>query len=645
MAAGRRWACSSACAGGGLRIPRWRRGAPASRSGSPSRAGWSGSRRVGSCADRQDSSLMPVLRALIAIGIGLALADASVVTLALPPMLEDLDTTVEGVAAVIGVYTLALAVLLPVAAWLRRRVPDPLLGAVGFGLFAVCGVLCSLPEQLSAMLALRALQAAGAAVALVAGFALLGGGRIWVVAAVFGTAVGPALGGALTQTFDWRAIFLAQVVPALAAAAACVALRAGRAPAATAAEPAGAAPGTPAPRTAPGGGRAATPAGPAAAAPRTAPGGNRAATPAGPAAAALLALAAVSAALTAVLFLLVLLLVSGWSLDPLAAAAAVSVLPLAAVAAARIRGPAAVRASAGCALVGAGVLGLAVLPGAAVGWIVAPQLLAGAGMGMALPALAGELLPERTPGQAAWLLAVRHAGITLALLLIAPVVAAQLDDAVADVRERGAALILDARLPPLDKLELAGPLVADLDPVDPRDSLRRALDAQAPRFAGDPEERSEYAELTERADETLIAGIEDAFRVAFAIAGALALAGALAVLPRERRGRALALGAGAAALLLPALQAAARPQLAPEPVRIADPCEPRALPSTGGLGGFVQDAALAALDRAACRYGSSREQLALALADEDEARAYRDSYGVDPRSAEGLLDIIGIDLG
>src|SRR5829696_4791339 len=630
MAAGRRWACSSACAGGGLRIPRWRRGAPASRSGSPSRAGWSGSRRVGSCADRQDSSLMPVLRALIAIGIGLALADASVVTLALPPMLEDLDTTVEGVAAVIGVYTLALAVLLPVAAWLRRRVPDPLLGAVGFGLFAVCGVLCSLPEQLSAMLALRALQAAGAAVALVAGFALLGGGRIWVVAAVFGTAVGPALGGALTQAFDWRAIFLAQVVPALAAAAACVALRAGRAPAATAAEPAGAAPGTPAPRTAPGGGRAATPAGPAAAAPRTAPGGNRAATPAGPAAAAprtapggnraatparpaaaaLLALAAVSAALTAVLFLLVLLLVSGWSLDPLAAAAAVSVLP-----------------------------------GAAVGWIVAPQLLAGAGMGMALPALAGELLPERTPGQAAWLLAVRHAGITLALLLIAPVVAAQLDDAVADVRERGAALILDARLPPLDKLELAGPLVADLDPVDPRDSLRRALDAQAPRFAGDPEERSEYAELTERADETLIAGIEDAFRVAFAIAGALALAGALAVLPRERRGRALALGAGAAALLLPALQAAARPQLAPEPVRIADPCEPRALPSTGGLGGFVQDAALAALDRAACRYGSSREQLALALADEDEARAYRDSYGVDPRSAEGLLDIIGIDLG
>src|SRR5918998_6487028 len=160
---------------------------------------------------------MPVFRVLIAIGVGLALADASVVTLALPPMLDDLDTTVEGVAAVIGVYTVVLAALLPVAAWLRRRTSDATLGAAGFGVFALAGALCSLPEDLAGMLAFRALQAAGAAAALVAGFALLRGGRTWAVAAVFGTAAGPALGGALTQAFDWRAIFLAQIPLALAA--------------------------------------------------------------------------------------------------------------------------------------------------------------------------------------------------------------------------------------------------------------------------------------------------------------------------------------------------------------------------------------------------------------------------------------------
>jgi hypothetical protein len=286
-----------------------------------------------------------------------------------------------------------------------------------------------------------------------------------------------------------------------------------------------------------------------------------------------------------------------------------------------------------------------VLPVAAPAWIVAPQVLAGVGMGMALPALAGGLLPERTPGQAAWLLSARHAGITHALLLIAPVATAQLDGAVADVRERGAALMLDAQLPPLDKIQLAGPLVADLDPVDPRDALRDALDAQAARFADDPGQRREYAELTERADETLVAAIDDAFRIAFVIAGALALAGAFAVLPRDARSRTVALAATVGALALPALHAVARPELAPAPVVIADPCSPRDLPGTGGIDGLVQDAALAALDRAACRFGSSREELALALADEDDARAYRAAHGVDPRSAGGLLDILGISLG
>ena len=276
---------------------------------------------------------MPVLRLLIAVGVALALADASIVTLALPPMLDDLDTTVEGVAAVIGVYTLVLAALLPAAAWLRRWVDDGVLGAAGFGVFALAGALCSLPEDIGGMLAFRALQAAGAAAALVAGFALLRGGRLWTTAAVLGTAVGPALGGALTQAFDWRAIFLFQVPLALAAAGASLAAR-GR----VAREPAIAEPGRDA----------------------------RSLVARAGGAGALVALAAVSAALTAVLFLLVLLLVSGWSLEPLAAAAAVSVLPLAAFAGARIRGPAALRASAGCALVGAGVLALAVLPGAAI---------------------------------------------------------------------------------------------------------------------------------------------------------------------------------------------------------------------------------------------------------------------------------------
>ncbi len=50
-----------------------------------------------------------------------------------------------------------------------------------------------------------------------------------------------------------------------------------------------------------------------------------------------------------------------------------------------------------------------------------------------------------------------------------------------------------------------------------------------------------------------------------------------------------------------------------------------------------------AVDRAACKFGSSREELVLALADKDEARRYERKHGVDPRSPTSLLGgIIGL---
>ena len=69
---------------------------------------------------------------------------------------------------------------------------------------------------------MRALQALGGAALLAAAFDALDGGgagrRLWIGAAVAGTAAGPALGGLLTELFDWRAIFIAQAPIALAAA-------------------------------------------------------------------------------------------------------------------------------------------------------------------------------------------------------------------------------------------------------------------------------------------------------------------------------------------------------------------------------------------------------------------------------------------
>jgi MFS family permease len=552
---------------------------------------------------------MRFARPLVAVGVGLALADASVVTLALPELIVELDTTVEGVAAVLGVYTLVLAAALIPAERLRRLVGSMRLGVWGFIAFAAAGAGCGLVDSLTPLLVLRGVQALGAAAGLMAGFAFLtaeehGRERLWTAAAVLGAAAGPALGGVLTELFDWRAIFLVQAPVGVLSAVAL--LRAGAA-------------GVPIDQL-----HAAQDQGRPSASDRI---------ELGPA----IALALVSAALSAVLFLLVLLLVSGWSLSPLEAALVVAILPAAALVGMRIRGDPRVLATGGCVLVGAGVLALAFLPSASVAWTVLPQALAGLGMGLALTSLIGPLLPERTPAQTASLLAIRHGGITLALLLLAPITAAQIDDSVADTRERGAALVLDAELGPLDKIELANAVTADLDPVDPRKTLRSSLDAAAASVGDDPETAAVYDDLTRRADETLVSGINEAFAVAFLVTGTLALLGAFAVFPwRGGRATRVSMAVAGSALTLAACQAAIAASAEPEPVAILDPCEGRDQPGTGGIEGIVQDVALIGLDRAACEFGSSREELAIALVDEDAAATYEAEYGVDPRSIEDL---------
>ena len=617
-------------------------------------------------------------RTLIAVASGLALADAAVVVLALPPLLLELDTTVEGVAAVIAVYTGVLAIGLPLSAALHGRAT----GAAGALLFAAASLGCAAADSLEFLLLMRALQAVGASAMLAAAFDALDGGgsgrRLWLGAAVAGTAAGPALGGLLTEAFDWRAIFLVQAPIALAAAPALLAT-----PMATVREHL--------PRP-----------------PRDV--------------LAAIALTLLSGALTAVVFLLVLLLISGWSIDPLAAAAAVTVLPVAAVAGSFIRGAPVTRAVAGCVLVAGGIACLALLPEASAWWTIVPQLLAGVGMGMAFPALAGELLPERTRGQSAALLSLRHLGITLALVALAPIVAAELDQQVELARERGTALVLDAALPPTDKIELAPRLFADIESENPRDALAlamtrerrrvaredrdflsrlerledqlreeeaddllgqieetlgidtddllselegledtygddlgealRALEEQFGTDAGsglledlresvggrsDPAQvRRELRSLEDDLDDVVLAAVDSAFSPAFVLTGAMALLAALILLPRVRRSGIVG-AAVLVALAVPTGYAIAQERLQTEPVEIADPCKERERQSAGGVEGFAEGVALEVVDRAACRFGSSREELVLALFDPASRRAYREEYGVDASELDEVV--------
>src|SRR5918999_4273461 len=119
------------------------------------------------------------IRALLLLAVGLVLADASVVTLGLPPIIAELDASVEQAAAVLGVYTLVLAVALPAMA----RGPARPLAVGGALVFGAASLGCGVAGSVTGLLVFRGAQALGGAALLVGAFTLLDAGgagrRAW----------------------------------------------------------------------------------------------------------------------------------------------------------------------------------------------------------------------------------------------------------------------------------------------------------------------------------------------------------------------------------------------------------------------------------------------------------------------------------
>jgi MFS family permease len=537
---------------------------------------------------------------LVAIAAGLALADSSVVALALPPIRVDLTTDVPGLAAVIGVYVAVLAAGLYPAAWVSRRLGAATTGAIGFVLLGLASVGCAEADSMTMLLVFRGLQALGGAAGVLAAFDLLDAGgqagreerHLWIAAAVFGTAAGPAVGGILTEIWSWREIFWVQLPIGLIGAAGCLK--------------------TPIPLPT----HHSTPF-------RWKP---------------LVALALLAGGLTAVLFTLVLQLVAGWSVSPIKAAIVVSVLPISAIATSywtKIEaGP---RAALGCLMVGIGTLCLGFNFGASVLWTVPAQLVAGIGMGLALPALTGEVLPEKSTADAARLLTARHIGIVLALVVIAWLVNQNLAPSVESASKQSIAVLLDSKVAPTSKLTTLGALSGKADSESPRGEIHGVLYAKEQKLSGS--DKAVFTKVVDRVDDSIVRAMNNAFRWAYLVAGLMSLIGAVlladaATLGAETRRR---LPAAAAGLALLGVYLITFFALRPAPVPLQDPCKPRDLPKASGLFGAFQSGILKGLDKAACADGATREELVLALDPGSTAAAnYQAKYGHAPISLKTL---------
>lgn len=425
--------------------------------------------------------------------VGVVLADSSIVTLALPDVLVEYDATVFGVSWVLTAYNVVLAAsILPMVRFARRR-PERL-WAAGMAGFAGASLACALAPGAAPLIVARCVQALGGAAVVAGAIELLArdlgshrkAARMWGAAGTLGLAIGPAIGGVLTEALSWQSIFLLQV-PLLALVPLALKPPLGH--------------------------------------PERGPEGPNEAAPE-------FALGLISAGLTAALFLLVVLLTEGWGLSPIAAAAVVTVIPVATIVVNRLEPPPLgswIWAMAGAIAVSGGLLALGVLPGASADLTLLPQILIGAGLAMVLPVLTAAAVDVNDPdgSRAASTIAARHAGIVVGILLLTPLLSAQLTDQQQAGTDAVTSLLLDAPLSPETKVRIASEFDDALDDADGRlPEVGPPFDSV--RAAAPPDEATAITDLEGGVTEQLERAATHAFSLPFMGAALLA---ALALVP------------------------------------------------------------------------------------------------------------------
>jgi MFS family permease len=427
---------------------------------------------------------------LVAAAVAVTFADSSIVVLALPELYGRFNTSIVGVSWVITAYNLVVAVgafaLIP----LLRRVDPRRPTTAGLGLFCAGSIGCAVSWSLPALIVLRCVQGAGAAMLLAGSLSLLAvlrgsrarGVATWIAAGTFGAALGPALGGILTQLFDWRAIFVFQAPVALAALI-----------------PALSAP----PQEAAGRGG------------RTAIAPN-------------LGLALLFGALVGALFLSVLLLVTVWGRSPIAGGAVLCAVPLATLAARALNAdlsPWAAAAS-GASLLAAGLVALALLPATSTVIVVVALALCGVGMGLAVPVLTrGAVRPDDgLVHDGAVTIGARHLGLVAALLLVAPLLSTDLERGGRHALLGGTKVLLNASLPIRQEVPIALAI---------RNELQQAPQGTVPDVAKPFNDHGAGSDPNVRqVRDSLVGAIQDALTRSFRRALLLcALLAALALVP------------------------------------------------------------------------------------------------------------------
>jgi EmrB/QacA subfamily drug resistance transporter len=154
---------------------------------------------------------------LASLGVFMTALDTLVVATALPALRVDLGASLADLEWTVNAYNLAFACLLLTGAALGDRFGRRRVFAIGIAVFTAASVVAALSPSVTALIAARALQGAGAAIVTPLTLTLISGAfprekrgmaiGLWGGIAGLAVAAGPVIGGAIVSGISWHWIF------------------------------------------------------------------------------------------------------------------------------------------------------------------------------------------------------------------------------------------------------------------------------------------------------------------------------------------------------------------------------------------------------------------------------------------------------
>lgn len=158
-----------------------------------------------------------IILIVLALGFFMILLDTTIVNVAIPSIIDGLHASLDQILWILNAYILVYAVLLITAGRLGDMFGPKKLFISGMVLFTLASMACGLAQTPNQLILFRTIQAIGGALLTPQSLSMItsifpperrgAAFGLWGGVAGLASVAGPTLGGFLTTTFSWRAIF------------------------------------------------------------------------------------------------------------------------------------------------------------------------------------------------------------------------------------------------------------------------------------------------------------------------------------------------------------------------------------------------------------------------------------------------------